>query len=321
MSCSASHEIVVSSFVVQLICYANIITLLTLSLTLTYLTTKVPNFMQGTFAMVGVYAAAIVLTLLGNKLPLYASLALAFVVAGIAGAIVGLATYYLIIRPLILRNASTLMLMIATFTGDFILCGILYMISDILVNYGLTYIIGFVFLNCQFALGLSGPLLLSTLSVVGLYLLLYIILYRTKFGVSVRAAVENPALAQTIGVNLEMVRLFSWILSGIVSAFAGVIWPLLPSGINLKDPTYGSTQLPLIFAAFIIGGIESLAGSVIGGYIVGFSQLLLTRLTGSTVYGFAFPLIVMAIFLLICPRGIGELIDKLVIYRKSLKKA
>jgi len=310
---------VVSPFIVQAISYANIVTLLTLSLTLTYLTTKVPNFMQGTYAMVGVYVAAVIITMLSSKFPYYIVMPLAFVCASLVGAVVGIATYYIIIKPLIVRGASTLMLMIATFTGDFILCGILYVLADILVNYNVPYMIGLAFTNYSLMLGQSMPLILSLLSVIALYVILYIILYHTKFGVSVRAAVENPALAQTIGVNLERVRLFSWILSGMVSAYAGVIWPFIP-GVGISSPTYGSMQLPLIFAAFIIGGIESLVGSVIGGYIVGISQTLLTVLTGQTVYGFVFPLAVMTVLLLVCPRGIGELIETLIISRRSLKK-
>ncbi len=317
----------VSPFILNAICYANIVTLLTLSLTLTYLTTKVPNFMQGTYAMVGTYVAAVVLSLLNQilrnifhiSLPCHALLALAFIFASLAGALVGVMTYFLIIRPLILRGASTLMLMIATFTGDFILCGILYVIADILVNLGVPYQIGLVYQPYLLSLGTSTLLVISLISVIVLYLLLYVILYRTKFGISVRAAVENPALAQTIGVNLESVRLFSWILSGIVSAYAGVIWPFIP-GVGISNPTFGSMQLPLIFAAFIIGGIESLVGSVIGGYIVGVSQTMLTVLTRQTVYGFVFPLAVMTVLLLVCPRGIGELMETLILYRRLVRK-
>ncbi len=312
--CLRSRKLVVNPFVVDSICYANIVTLLTLSLTLTYLTTKVPNFMQGTYAMVGTYTAATLYSLFSIHPYLCIPAACAI------GAIVGALTYYIIIRPLIRRGASITMLMIATFAGDFILCGILFILSDILVNLGVAYYIGLVFLPARIVInGIPLVFIISTTLVAVLYVTIFLVLYKTKFGVAVRAAVENPSLAQTLGVNLEMVRLFSWILSGVLSAIAGVLWPMIP-GVRISDPTYGSMQLPLIFAASIIGGVESLIGSLFGGYIVGFSQMYITLSAPQSVYGFVFPLAVMTIFLLICPRGLGELLENLVLGKKTVRR-
>ena len=293
----------ISSFIIQAVCYSNIIALLTISLTLTYMTTKVPNFMQGSFAMVGTYVATAMYYLL--HIHPYYSLPIECII----GAIVGILVYYLIIRPLIRRGASIIMLMIATFAGDFILCGLLFIYANYLQDLGIQ--VRPLWYASDFTIG-SIPMLLifSTLSIAVLYIILFTILYKTKFGIAVRAAVENPSLAQTLGVNLEAVRVFSWALSGLLSAYAGVLWPLIPS-VSVTDPSYGSSQLPLIFASSIVGGLDSLIGAIIGGYVIGLSQIFLPYITGYTELGYVFPLIIMVIVLLICPKGIGSLIERL----------
>ncbi len=299
----------ISSFLIQAICYSNIIALLTISLTLTYMTTKVPNFMQGSFAMVGTYVATGVYYLL--HIHPYYSLPIECAI----GALVGIAVYYLIIRPLIKRGASVIMLMIATFAGDFVLCGLLFIYANYLQDLGIQ--VRPLWYAPDFTIaGVPLLLIFSLLSIVVLYILLFTILYKTKFGTAVRAAVENPSLAQTLGVNLEAVRVFSWALSGLLSAYAGVLWPLILS-VRITDPSYGSAQLPLIFASSIVGGLDSLIGAIIGGYIIGFSQIYLPYLTGYTELGYVFPLIIMVIVLLICPKGVGDLIERAFFGKKA----
>ena len=54
---------------------------------------------------------------------------------------------------------------------------------------------------------------------------LFLLFYKTKFGIALRASMENPALAEIMGVNVENTRLFSWFLSGSLAAVAGSLLP------------------------------------------------------------------------------------------------
>jgi len=110
------------------IIYANLLVLLAIGLTLTYITTAVPNFAQGTFAIFGSYIALTLFRLF--KIHPYASIPVAFILGGL----LGLATYLFVLRPLIRKEASIVTLMIATLAWDLILLGTIGAYSDYLAK-------------------------------------------------------------------------------------------------------------------------------------------------------------------------------------------
>ena len=98
-----------------------------------------------------------------------------------------------------------------------------------------------------------------------LMLVLHLILSRTTFGFSLRAVAENPALAQVNGVNLSRTIMAVWLIGGGLAAVAGVFYGLSHQII----PVMGRDLVLPIFAATIVGGIGSVYGAVLGGFIVG----------------------------------------------------
>jgi branched-chain amino acid transport system permease protein len=282
------------------IIYSNLLVLLALGLTLTYITTNVPNFAQGSYAIVGSYVALTLLKLCG--LCPYLSLPILFVV----GAVVGLVTY-LALKPLIKRGASVEILMIATLAIDLILLGAIGAYSEILSAITGSTQTKFVFANLDFtAFGFKGILFVSSFVILLLLIGLYLLLYKTKFGIALRASMENPALAQTMGIDVEKTRLFSWILSGALAGVAGGLLPFMQEIV----PATGGLIIISIFAASIVGGLRHISGALIGGYIIGISESLITYYlaqafgTGFLVYGKVISLIIMIITLLIAPYGI-----------------
>ena len=131
---------------------------------------------------------------------------------------------------------------------------------------------------------------------------LHLLLSRTTFGYALRAVAENPALAQVNGVNLGRMIAATWIIAGALAAAAGVFYGLSYQLI----PVMGRDLVLPIFAATIVGGIGSVYGAVLGGFIVG----LATNMSGlilPTGYAPAIPFLLILAVLLIRPYGLfGE---------------
>lgn len=130
----------------------------------------------------------------------------------------------------------------------------------------------------------------------------HLVLTRTTFGYALRAVAENPALAQVSGVNLKRMIVAVWMIGGGLSAAAGVFYTLT----NQLTPMLGHTFLLPVFAATIVGGIGSVYGAVLGGFIVGIASGLSLIVLPSG-YTPAMPFLLILGVLLIRPQGLfGE---------------
>lgn len=128
------------------------------------------------------------------------------------------------------------------------------------------------------ATGLSEGLAIKTSQGVTIILAFVVVaalfwfLNRTKTGKSMRAYSDNEDLALLSGINPERVVMITWIITGTLAALAGTLYGLDKS---YKPFTYLSLLLP-IFASAIVGGVGSPIGAIAGGYVVAFSELLVT---------------------------------------------
>jgi len=283
------------------IIYANLLVLLSIGLTLTYITTAVPNFAQGSFAVFGSYVA-LTLSRLAGIHP-YHSLLICFILGGVLGWL----TYLLALKPLIRREANVVTLMIATLAWDLILLGIIGAYSEILGRATHSFGSKFIFTHLDFSIvGLPAIFPVSTVVIVITLSGLFLLLYKTKFGVALRASMENPSLAEIMGVDIEHTRMFSWFLSGALAAMAGCLLPFKQEVV----PATGAIIIVSIFAASIVGGLGSIYGALLGGYIVGLSESLITYEisifmgTGVLVYGKVVSLLILIATLLVAPRGL-----------------
>lgn len=195
-------------------------------------------------------------------------------------------------------------------------------LSMVFASFGLALIIrnviGLVFgLNTQlyskdivFATVLSrDPLILvkpdqlATLAITLVIMaVLHLVLARTVFGYALRAVAENPELAQVNGVNLQRMVVIVWLLGGALAAMAGVFYGLT----NQVTPTIGRDLVLPIFAATIVGGIGSIHGALLGGFIVGLAANLALMVLPS---GFSpsVPFLIILAVLLVRPNGLfGE---------------
>ena len=151
-------------------------------------------------------------------------------------------------------------------------------------------------------------------------IILFWFLQKSKTGKSMRAFSNNEDLALLSGINPDRVVMYTWIIVGALATIAGVLYGLDKS---FKPYTYFSLVLPM-FAAAIIGGVGNPLGAIVGGYIIGFSEVMLTYAykkfliyilptsiepSGlmqflSTDYKFAISFIILVIVLIFRPTGI-----------------
>lgn len=135
-----------------------------------------------------------------------------------------------------------------------------------------------------------------------LMLVLHLVLSRTTFGYSLRAVAENPSLAQVNGVNLSRTIMAVWLIGGALAAVAGVFYGLSHQLI----PVMGRDLVLPIFAATIVGGIGSVYGAVLGGFIVGLASNLALLVLPSG-YTPSVPFLLILIVLMLRPNGLfGE---------------
>ena len=161
---------------------------------------------------------------------------------------------------------------------------------------------------------------ITIVTAVILMVLLFLFLNRTRVGKSMRAFADNEDLALLSGINPERVVLICWMMVAALATIAGTLYGLDKI---FKPFTFFQLLLPM-FAAAILGGLGSPIGAIVGGYVVAFSEVLVTYAykkvlkyvlpeqlepTGlaqllSTDYKFAVSFAILVVVLLVRPTGI-----------------
>jgi branched-chain amino acid transport system permease protein len=128
----------------------------------------------------------------------------------------------------------------------------------------------------------------------------------SAFGVAMRASAEDAETASLMGIRLGRVSAVAWVLAGSLAAVAGVFLTAFPSpGL---DAATGDVALRA-FPAAILGGLDSTAGAVVGGLIIGVAEVLTAGYQSNLTFlgrGFdaVMPYVVMVAVLLVRPSGL-----------------
>ena len=126
--------------------------------------------------------------------------------------------------------------------------------------------------------GLAEPLAIKTTAAVSVVVavicvaVLFWFLQKTRTGKSMRAFSDNEDLALLSGINPDRVVQVTWIIAAILATIAGTLYGLDKS---FRPFVYFGLMLP-IFAAAGVGGLGSPLGAIAGGYIVAFSEVIVT---------------------------------------------
>ena len=267
--------------------------LIGLSLSLIYVGSRVINFAQGEFVMLG--AMLTILFLASFTLP--APVAIVLVVT--VSLLVGWALERLVYTPLV-RRADPLTVMIGTFAASVILAGVA------LVVWGPTQqMVPSVFSPSPFNIGL----LITTpqqCAIIGSFIVFVVltwwILYKTNFGLTIRAVGVSPEISGLMGIRSTRIVRFSFLFSAAVSATAGLlVGPLLGGQASM-----GGLLTVKGFMAAILGGLGSPFAAAAGGILIGLLEALVSGY-GNSLY--AEPIIfgLILVVLLIRPYGLlGE---------------
>ncbi len=170
-----------------------------------------------------------------------------------------------------LRNANPATMMISSFALGFIIQHVLLMLfSSRPKSIGLWPDLS---LPVQI-LGARIPLLqlLTILITIAILFMLVQFLRRTQFGLEMRAAAENFSMARMLGVRANRVIMAAFAVSGMLAASIGLI---LATQTGTTDIRMGMSVMLVAFVSTVIGGLGSLPGAVISGFLIGGVSVLL----------------------------------------------
>lgn len=269
---------------------AAILSLSAVAFTLEYAVTSVANLAHGEILTIGAYTAYVILQATGNVL-------LSALGASIAGGIVALAMHTLIIDRFIRRGVGTMAIFIATLGVSFVLQNIL------VIFFGAANV---AYTIPQSAPHQVGPFLWTSteeeiiLSALAITAALFVIITYTKFGKALRAVFQNRSLARVSGINAQLVGAATWLLAGLVAGYAGFI---LAESVGSFNPYFGFSFFLITLTATVAGGLgrpfSTMAGAVIVGIILEFTGGYI-----SASYNLAFAFAILAIIILVRPRGL-----------------
>ncbi len=255
---------------------------------------RVLNFAHGAFFTVAAYAGWIAARLLPSA---SAELrwTLAVVVAIAIGGLFAALTEVLLIRPLYARHVGQVLVTVGLALAT---------ISLVQGGFGSdpqTFVLPAWMTNTVSIAGAGIPttrLVTIVFAAVVLGLLLFF-LQRTRFGLIVRAGVENRDMVQALGIDVQRAFTLVFTIGGMAAGLAGI---LAATYFGTVDPLRGTSMLIFAFIVVIIGGLGSVTGSALAAVVVGVLQQFLNFYAAAGVGDFSVVLL-LAVVLLVRPGG------------------
>lgn len=240
--------------IIDALSFGSLYALFALGIALIFGVIGLMNLAHGELIMIGAYALV-----LATDVPLFLRLLLCIALVVSVGLVMERAAF----RPVRTANPSTLL--VTSFAVSFLLQNL---VIQVVGSVPRVTNLSTVFSE-SFTVGNIRIPKLNAITVVVTALLLgslVLFLSRTRIGVQMRAAAEDFMMARLLGVRANRVIAVAFGISGLLAATAAI---LLVGQTGSATPTIGS--LPVLYAlvATIIGGVGSLLGAVLGGYLLG----------------------------------------------------
>lgn len=267
--------------------------LMAIGLSMVFGILRLINFAHGDLIMVGSYVALLLL-MAGLPFPVAA-------IAGIAAStIAGLVMERVAYRPL--RGAHEVAMLLTSFSVTIFLENLAIIIfrptsrafpAPALLR-------GVIELG---QLRLASLDLIAIVVAAVLLIALTLFVTRTDIGISMRAAAQDLVAAQLMGINVNRVIAVAFAIGSFLAGVVGLLWSVR---VGKVDPLMGFNPVLKAFIASVIGGLGSLPGAVIGGYVLGALEILLQGLLPSALnpYRDAFVYAILIALLLFRPSGI-----------------
>ncbi len=258
--------------------------LVALGLTLIYGVLYIPNFALGHQAMIGAYITFFLVSL--YRVNYFLAVAIAMAVM----ALLGVAIERLIFRPI--KDAPHVNGFIAAF-------GLLFLLeSSSLIAWGASYRKIETAYDSQVLtiLGAHLPLqrIMVVVAVIVIFIAIQLFLRRTMAGAALRAVSQQREAALLVGIDGDRVASLTMAVgSALAAAAGGLIGPVI-----LVFPTMGSMLIVKAFVIIILGGMGSVAGAIVGGFLLGLVESLASGFISPSykdLYAFLFLVIVLAV--------------------------
>jgi branched-chain amino acid transport system permease protein len=279
----------VSQYLINGLVLSSIYIIVALGLTLVYSILDVPNFAHGELVMLGAYIGVFLIGMMGVK-----NYFLVLIVAVFALAVLGVLIWTFIFRPL--RSGPPATMFIAAL-------GLVYILqSAVQLIWGKEWLS----LRSPFA----GAIVLRGASItytrififsLGCLLMIFVFLfiYRTWLGKAIRAVSQSESGAALVGINSNRMIRLTFAVSGGLAGCAGI----LLGHVTFVFPLMGFSPLLKAFAMIIIGGMGSIPGAIIGGFLIGIIETLCVAFFSAEYADlFAFGALVMT--LMVRPSGL-----------------
>jgi branched-chain amino acid transport system permease protein len=263
--------------------------MLSLGLAVIFGLLNIVNFTHGAQYMLGAFCAWFLLNYLG--LGYWWALVIAPIAVGILGAV---------IERVLLRQIRG----IDHIYGLLLTFGLALVIQGVFRNYygasGLPYqvpkeLAGGQNLGFMFLPNYRGWVVVASLVVC---LGTWLVIEKTKLGAYLRAATENATMVQAFGINVPRMVMLTYAFGAGLAALAGV----LAAPIYQVSPLMGADIIIVVFAVVVIGGMGSILGSIVTGFLLGviegLTKVVYPEASNTVVF------VIMAIVLLVKPAGL-----------------
>lgn len=265
-----------------------ILALPAIGLTLIFAVLRFTNFALASLMTIGAYGGLVANVSFG--LPVYASLLVAFVVAGLVGWLCD----EIVLKPF--RASGFITTAIGSIELTIALENVVrFIFENQMRGYKLPLRRDWVFEGLR-----VGPQQVENLAVAAVVVLaLTAFLMTTRSGKAMRAVADNPSLASIKGIDVDMVaRIVSFTAMGLAG-----IGGMLVGLDTTVDPLVGYKTILSVFAAAVVGGLGSIPGAIVGALVVGVGEEL-SLLVLSPAYRTAVGFIAIFLVLTLRPRGI-----------------
>jgi branched-chain amino acid transport system permease protein len=287
MEVSTLFYIIFSSLQIGLI-YA----LVSIGFNLLYSSTKIINVAYGDFITIGAFIAYWLFVLYNIPPPISIFVAMAILVA------LSIPLYQILFRSLLASKSIEYIEIwgvIITFGLSIFLQGTMALVWSAQAK-GYSYLDNVIEI---FSLTFTLNKIVTVIIAAILVLLLYYFLFKTDVGISMRSVIQDPLLAETVGLEMNRIFLSSFILSSVIAGIAGV---LLSMSFEI-NPFMGTMYIILAFVVTAIGGVGNPIGSFLGGLFLGALSVLIGYTIGPGLNLFIIYTLLVVV-LIIRPKGL-----------------
>lgn len=261
-----------------------------LALVLIWRSTRIINFAQAPMAMMTTYVALLIIDA-------GFSYWLAFVVALLTGLAFGAVVERVIVRPVEGKaHINAVILTLGLFIVIHALAAVVFgnRYRSFPAPFGLRgFQVG------EVNLAITGFGIFTIVSVLVVMALLVALFRFTDLGLMMRASAFNAEVARLLGVKVGRMLTLGWALAALVGSLSG----LLIAGGSLVHPGYMDSVVVYGFVAAVLGGLDSPAGAVVGGLLLGLSLSFVSGYVGSELVALA-SLVILMLVLLLKPGGL-----------------